>query len=119
MRRRPRSGKAGVAALISARFTFPPAATMLGKVRVCAVSSLRLRASSTSAGGIGWSAITTRSPPRSSFACASSAPCTRSAKKPTVVTLATAITSASSNTRSSPALQFLRSIRAESGSRFI
>src|SRR5688572_17321128 len=88
---------------------------MLGNVRVCARSSLPARAWSKNGCGMGLSAMTTRSPPRRSLACWSSAACTRSAKKPTVVTLATAISSAISSTRSSPADQLRRSILIESG----
>ena len=119
MRMRPRSGKPLVTALISARFTPPSADTMLGNVRVCAIASPRRCASSANSGASGLSPITTRSPPSNSFACWSSAACTRSAKNPTVVTLATAMKSASSSTRSSPADQFRRSIRIASGKVFI
>src|SRR5688572_20795451 len=109
-RSRPRSGKVSETALISARFTPLVADTMLGKVSVSAIASPSARALCVKAGGTGWSAMTTRSPPSSSFACRSSAACTRSAKNPTVVTLATAMKSASSSTRSSPADQLRRSI---------
>src|SRR5438445_1525477 len=112
---RPRSGKPSLAALISARLTFPPADTMLGKVSVVAVSSPSRAAACANGAGMRWSAITTRSAPRSSFACWSSAACTRSAKNPTVVTLATAMRSASSNTRNSPADQLRRSMRIATG----
>src|SRR6185369_4056729 len=59
--------------------------------------------------------MSTRSPPSSSLACWSSAACTRSAKNPTVVTLAIAITSAMKSTRSSAAAALRRSIRMASG----
>ena len=110
-RMRPRSGKAPLTALISARFTPAGARDHAREGRLAAIASPPRPAASAKAGGTGWSAITTRSPPSSSLACASSAPCTRSAKKPTVVTLATAMKSAAASTLASPAWALRRSMR--------
>src|SRR5258706_15925527 len=115
----PRSGNVSETALISARFTPASDATMLGNVPASAKVSFSAFARPLKAAGTGWSAITTRSPPSSSFACRSSAACTRSAKNPTVVTLATAMKSASNNTRSSPPDQLRRSMRIAMKRRFM
>ena len=96
MRMRPRSGKP-----LGDRLDLGEVHAAVGRHHARERARLRDRepiarcASSANSGGSGLSAITTRSPPSSSFACWSSAACTRSAKNPTVVTLATAMKSAS------------------------
>ena len=118
-RSRPRSGKVPLTALISERLVPSAPETMLGKVVVEATASPPARARSTKAAGTGWSAITTRSPPSNSLAWRSSAPFTRSAKKPTVVTLATATKSAAKSTLASPECALRRSIRMAIGKFFM
>ena len=92
---------------------------MLGKVIVSAESSLRRAASSRNFTDTGLSAITTASAAINSLACRFNADSTRSAKNATVVTLITAINSATNKTRASPDFALRRSMRNESKNLFI
>ncbi len=106
----PRSGYPGATALTSVS-TAPVAAfasadcTMLLKRITGDVARPRRRASAVNASGSGRSPEIIRSAPSSRFAWPASAAFTRSAKNPTVPTLATASTSAAISTRNSPARQ--------------
>ncbi|MBK7591791.1 MAG: hypothetical protein IPI27_10950 [Betaproteobacteria bacterium] len=96
-----------------------PGWTMLLNFSAGLEASPRRAASAANSGGSGRSPEISTSAPSSRLAWRVSAPLTRSAKKPTVPTLATASTSANSSTRSSPARQSRSSIRRASRSVFI
>ena len=125
MRSLPRSGYDALTALIPASrlrggaepaavSPLVPACAMLMKLELCATASPRRAISAAIVPSHGWSLTMSRSPP-SSWCASRLSPCrTRSAKNDTLVTLPTAISSASASTRSSPARQSRASMRRAS-----
>jgi hypothetical protein len=89
-----------------------PVRAMLMNVVASARSRPRRPIASDTAGFHGWSETSTRSAPSSWCASRTSARLTRSAKNATLVTLATATTSAAARTRSSPPRQSRASMRS-------
>ena len=110
---RPLSGYPGAAALISVSTAESACMVMLGKRTVSTLRSFRRAASVRRAASSGRSDTTTRSAPNSWLASCPKACFTRSAKNATVVRLATAITSPTPRTRSSPARQSRASSRQD------
>ena len=92
---------------------FSPAIAMLMKVVERALARPRRAISSAIPGCHAWSETSTKSAPSNWWASRTSARPTRSAKKATLVMLATATTSAIASTRSSPARQSRNSILSD------
>ena len=112
-RRVPRKGYSGDTAFTAASEVPSPSAAsaMLGKLTVRASIRPSLRARSATSGPMGWSADSTTSAPSNWVASRSRPRRMRSTKKPTLVTAATATTSAAQSRRSSPARQSRRLMR--------
>jgi hypothetical protein len=100
--------------LVVSRDFMPTDCAMLMKFVLCATARPRRFASVITSGFQGWSPAISMSPPSSWCASRVRPWRTRSAKKETLVTLATAMSSASASTRSSPARQSRASMRSAS-----
>ena len=114
----PRSGYASLTALTLTSLEAPPCASaarpMLGNPSDVAVRRPSARACCANSTGVGWSEATIASPPSSWWASRSSPASMRSAKNPTAVSAATASITATTSSRSSPALKSRTDWRAAS-----